>query len=64
MTTEILVPRMSEVVGTGVIAKWLVQAGEKVEEGQVIAQIETNKPIVELNSPETCTVLHVFFAEG
>ncbi len=64
MISEILMPRLSETADTGTIAAWLVAPGDRVEKGQVVLHIETDKAIVETESPAAGTVLKVFFGEG
>ena len=41
--TDILMPALSPTMEEGGLSKWLVKVGDKVEPGQVIAEIETDK---------------------
>ncbi len=48
----------------GVLANWLVAPGDHVEKGEVIAELETEKATVELESPETGTISQLVVAAG
>ena len=53
MAVEIFIHKMSDHMETAKIIKWLVEEGEHVEEYQLIMEVETDKAIVELESPAT-----------
>ena len=48
----------------GTVAKWLKQVGDKVEEGDILAEIETDKATMEFESFHEGTLLHIGIAEG
>jgi pyruvate dehydrogenase E2 component (dihydrolipoamide acetyltransferase) len=50
MPTQILMPALSPTMEEGVLAKWHVKPGDKVEPGQVIAEIETDKATMEVEA--------------
>lgn len=52
MSIEILMPALSPTMEMGTLAKWLKQEGEEVKVGEVIAEIETDKATMELESIE------------
>lgn len=52
MTTEIVLPSLSAGMEDAVIAKWLVQPGDRVAPGQVLAEVETDKATMELEAAE------------
>jgi pyruvate/2-oxoglutarate dehydrogenase complex dihydrolipoamide acyltransferase (E2) component len=62
MATEIFLPAMSPTMEEGTLAKWLVAEGDTVKAGQVIAEIETDKATMELESDESGTVLELLIA--
>jgi pyruvate dehydrogenase E1 component beta subunit len=64
MATEIFLPAMSPTMEAGNIAKWLVAEGDVVKPGQVIAEIETDKATMELESDEGGVVLKLLIAAG
>ncbi|PZS10513.1 MAG: 2-oxo acid dehydrogenase subunit E2, partial [Chloroflexi bacterium] len=50
MATEIVMPRLSDTMDHGTIARWLKSEGEPVAKGETIAEIETDKANMELES--------------
>lgn len=64
MATVINMPRLSDTMEEGVVAKWLVKVGEKVEEGDILAEIETDKATMEFESFHEGTLLHIGIQEG
>lgn len=50
---------MSDTMEEGVIAAWLVKEGDKVSSGDVLAEVETDKATMELESYEDGTILHI-----
>ncbi len=50
MATEILMPALAPTMEEGKLAKWLVKEGDTVQSGDVIAEIETDKATVEVES--------------
>lgn len=53
MAVEVFMPKMSDHMDVGVILKWLSKEGERVEKGQPILEVETDKAAVELEAPES-----------
>jgi len=64
MATVINMPRLSDTMEEGVVAKWLKQVGDKVEEGDILAEIETDKATMEFESFYEGTLLHIGIQEG
>ena len=64
MATVINMPRLSDTMEEGVVAKWLVQVGDKVEEGDILAEIETDKATMEFECFYEGTLLHIGIQEG
>lgn len=64
MATVINMPRLSDTMEEGVVAKWLVQKGDKISEGDILAEIETDKATMEFESFYEGTLLHVGIQEG
>lgn len=52
-------PKMSDTMEEGVIASWLVKVGDTVKSGDILAEVETDKATMELESYEDGTVLHL-----
>lgn len=61
---EIKIPELAESITEGTIAKWLVKEGDKVEKGDAIVELETDKVNVEVNSEFTGVVAEIIRAEG
>ena len=64
MPIEIKMPRLSDTMEQGTIVKWSVKPGQKVAAGDVIADIETDKATMELQTFEEGTVGELVVAEG
>ena len=64
MAEVINMPRLSDTMEEGVVAKWLKQKGDKVEEGDILAEIETDKATMEFESFHEGTLLHIGVEEG
>lgn len=55
---------MSDTMTEGVIASWLKQVGDKIEPGDIIAEVETDKATMELENYEEGTLLYIGAEEG
>jgi pyruvate dehydrogenase E2 component (dihydrolipoamide acetyltransferase) len=64
MAEIITMPRLSDTMEEGTVAKWLVKVGDKVEEGDILAEIETDKATMEFESFHEGTLLHIGIEEG
>ena len=64
MAEVINMPRLSDTMEEGVVAKWLKQKGDKVEEGDILAEIETDKATMEFESFHDGVLLHIGIEEG
>ncbi len=64
MAEVINMPRLSDTMEEGTVAKWLKNVGDKVEEGDILAEIETDKATMEFESFYEGTLLHIGIAEG
>ncbi len=62
--TQILMPALSPTMEEGNLAKWLVKVGDKIEPGQVIAEIETDKATMEVEAVDEGVVSALLVAEG
>ena len=64
MATIINMPRLSDTMEEGVVAKWLKSVGDKIEEGDILAEIETDKATMEFESFHEGTLLYIGTQEG
>ncbi len=59
MADVILMPRLSDTMTEGVIAAWHKKVGDPVKKGELLAEIETDKATMELESYKEGTLLHI-----
>ena len=64
MPIEILMPALSPTMEEGNLSKWLKKEGDKVAPGDVIAEIETDKATMEVESIDEGTVGRLLISEG
>ncbi|HAH33740.1 MAG TPA: pyruvate dehydrogenase, partial [Flavobacteriaceae bacterium] len=64
MATLITMPRLSDTMEEGTVASWLKSVGDTVGEGDILAEIETDKATMEFESFHEGTLLHIGIAEG
>ena len=57
-------PRLSDTIEEGVVAKWLKNIGDNIEEGDILAEIETDKATMEFESFNEGTLLYIGVQEG
>ncbi|MCP8615300.1 2-oxoglutarate dehydrogenase complex dihydrolipoyllysine-residue succinyltransferase [Salirhabdus salicampi] len=61
---EIKVPELAESITEGTIAEWLVNVGDKVEKGDAIVELETDKVNVEVNADASGVITEIVAGEG
>lgn len=64
MAEVIRMPRMSDTMEEGVIVGWMKKVGDKVEPGTVLAEVETDKAVMELESFYDGVLLHIGVEKG
>ena len=64
MAEVINMPRLSDTMEEGTVASWLKKVGDKIEEGDILAEIETDKATMEFESFHEGTLLHIGVKEG
>jgi pyruvate dehydrogenase E2 component (dihydrolipoamide acetyltransferase) len=64
MATKITMPRLSDTMTEGTVATWLKKVGDSVSEGDILAEIETDKATMEFESFNSGTLLHIGIQEG
>ncbi|MDR7300456.1 dihydrolipoamide acetyltransferase family protein [Haloactinomyces albus] len=62
--TEIHMPRLSDTMEEGVIASWRKQVGEHINRGDVVAEIETDKAIMEMEAYDEGVLEKILIGEG
>ncbi|MDG1529686.1 MAG: dihydrolipoamide acetyltransferase family protein [Polaribacter sp.] len=64
MAIVVNMPRLSDTMEEGVVAQWLKNIGDSIEEGDILAEIETDKATMEFESFNEGTLLHIGVQEG
>ncbi|SFI93785.1 pyruvate dehydrogenase E2 component (dihydrolipoamide acetyltransferase) [Myroides guanonis] len=64
MAEVITMPRLSDTMTEGVVATWLKKVGDKISEGDILAEIETDKATMEFESFHSGTLLYIGLEEG
>lgn len=64
MAIVVNMPRLSDTMEEGTVAAWLKKVGDKVEEGDILAEIETDKATMEFESFNEGVLLYIGIAEG
>lgn len=64
MAEIITMPRLSDTMTEGVVAQWLKKVGDKVSEGDILAEIETDKATMEFESFSEGTLLYIGLKDG
>lgn len=64
MAEAILMPRLSDTMTEGVIAAWHKKVGDPVKKGELLAEVETDKATMDLESYKDGTLLHIGTEKG
>jgi pyruvate dehydrogenase E2 component (dihydrolipoamide acetyltransferase) len=64
MAIKVTMPRLSDTMTEGTVATWLKNVGDKVSEGDILAEIETDKATMEFESFNEGTLLHIGIPAG
>jgi pyruvate dehydrogenase E2 component (dihydrolipoamide acetyltransferase) len=64
LAAEIVMPRLSDSMEEGTVAKWLVAEGAEVTRGQPLVEIDTDKATMEYEAERDGTLLQILVAEG
>ena len=64
MAREVPMPRLSDTMEEGRVLQWYKQVGDSIKKGELLAEIETDKAVMDLESVEEGTLLQLLVAEG
>ena len=64
MTATVTMPALSPTMTEGKLAKWLVKEGDEIRSGDVIAEIETDKAVMEVEALDDGIIAKINIAEG
>ena len=62
--TRVVMPKLGNSVETSLIVTWLKRVGDRVERGEALCSIETDKAVMDVESPIAGTLLKTYFEEG
>ncbi|WP_174555196.1 dihydrolipoamide acetyltransferase family protein [Nocardia anaemiae] len=61
---DVIMPRLSDTMEEGVVVAWLKQVGDKISRGDILAEIETDKALMELEAYEDGVLEQILFEPG
>ena len=64
MATEFTMPMLGEVMEEGRIVAWHKQVGDRVEKGEIILEVETDKAVMGVESPATGVLSKILVTQG
>ena len=64
MPTEITMPQLSDTMSEGTVVKWLKREGDKITNGEKIAEVETDKAVMEMEAFDSGTLAVIVAREG
>jgi pyruvate dehydrogenase E2 component (dihydrolipoamide acetyltransferase) len=64
MVTEVIMPKLGLTMIEGKVIQWLKKEGEKVQEGETLFTVETDKVALDVESPASGTLLKILVHEG
>lgn len=64
MATAVVIPKLGNTVESCIIVEWKKAEGDSIQQGETICDIETDKAIMEVESPASGVVLALFYAAG
>jgi pyruvate dehydrogenase E2 component (dihydrolipoamide acetyltransferase) len=64
MPSEITMPQLSDTMTEGVLVKWLKKEGDKIKEGDAVAEVETDKAVMPMESFVNGTLAATLIGEG
>ena len=64
MPVEITMPQLSDTMTEGTLVKWLKKEGDKIKPGEIVAEVETDKATMEMESFDGGTLAHIVVKEG
>jgi pyruvate dehydrogenase E2 component (dihydrolipoamide acetyltransferase) len=64
MATKVLMPKLSDTMSEGKILKWLKREGDKVKQGEILVEIESDKADMELEAYDSGVLRKIFISDG
>jgi pyruvate dehydrogenase E2 component (dihydrolipoamide acetyltransferase) len=63
MITEVIMPKAGQTMEEGTILTWLIRVGEEVKKGDKLVEVETDKAVLEVESPGSGVLRKIFYNE-
>ena len=64
MTKSVIIPKSGMGITEGEVVRWLKAEGDRVSEGEVIAEVETAKATIEIEAPASGVLTRILVHEG
>ncbi|MCA9835886.1 MAG: 2-oxo acid dehydrogenase subunit E2 [Trueperaceae bacterium] len=64
MASPVLMPKQGNSVESCLIVEWKKRPGDRVEQGEILLEVETDKAVIEVESPASGTLLEIFYKEN
>lgn len=64
MEVEVIMPRLGQEMTKGTIVEWYKKEGDKVEEGEPLFQVDTDKATMDVEAETSGTLKHIMVNEG
>ena len=64
MTKSVIIPKSGMGITEGEVVRWLKAEGDRVSEGEVIAEVETAKATIEIEAPASGVLARILVREG
>ena len=64
MIVEVKLPQLSMGVVDCQVTKWLREVGDRVEQGELLIEVDTDKAITEISAPETGVLVEICYTAG
>ena len=64
MATAVIMPRQGNTVESCILLEWKKNKGDKINKGDIICEVETDKAVFEIEANDDGTILDIFFEEG
>lgn len=61
---DVTMPKWGDTMQSGVITEWMVEPGDEVAAGEVLATVETEKVLAELTAPAAGTIAEILVEDG
>jgi len=64
MTTAVILPKSGMGITEGTVVQWLKAEGDTVTQGDIVAEVETAKAVLEIEAPVSGVLIKILVAEG